>query len=62
MTEGAEADIRVQVDIVPEGNCSDTACRRSLDLKNRIKLKLLNVTKAKSAAEGLFSELIIWKS
>lgn len=33
LTEGAHADLLVQVDVVPEGNCSYSACRRSLDLR-----------------------------
>lgn len=35
LAEGADADLLVQVDVVPEGNCSYSACRRRLDLGNR---------------------------
>lgn len=33
LAEGADADLLVQVDVVPEGNCSYSACRCSLDLR-----------------------------
>ena len=35
LAECADTDILVQVDLVPEGNCSDSACRCGLDLENR---------------------------
>lgn len=34
LTEGADTDVLVQVDLVPKGNSSYSACRRSLDLGN----------------------------
>lgn len=35
LAEGADADLLVQVDVVPEGNRGYSACRCSLDLGNR---------------------------
>lgn len=35
LAEGADADVLVQIDVVPEGNCSYSACRCRLDLGDR---------------------------
>lgn len=34
LAEGADTDVLVQADVVPEGNCSYSSCRCSLDLGN----------------------------
>ena len=33
LAEGADTDVLVQIDVVPEGNCSYSACRCRLDLE-----------------------------
>lgn len=49
LAEGAHADLFVQVDVIPEGNCSYSACRCSLDLfiqNQRSKVRKLSEVKS----------------